>query len=64
MAAVFNEKHARKGIMTNQPGGYDPDRAHAAASVCDRDECQKKARFWVQGVTGETAVYVPDKGKR
>jgi len=56
----FNERHARTGIMTNQPGGYDRDRPHAATTVCHRTECQDKARFWVQGVTGETATYVPD----
>jgi len=56
----MNEKHKRTGIMTNQPDGYDKNRPIAATDVCWREQCQRKARFWVQGVTGETAVYVPD----
>ena len=58
----YNEKHARKGLMTNQPVGLplNWDRPHASTIVCDRPECQKKARHWVQGVTGETAVYYSD----
>lgn len=56
----FNERHKRTGLVTNQPGGYDRDRPHASTVVCEREECQRKARFWVQGTTGEAAVYVPD----
>lgn len=58
---MFREKHKRAGLMTNQPRGYRADRPHAATIVCERDECQDKARFYVQGVTGEPAVYVPDR---
>lgn len=58
-----NERHARRGLVTNQPGGYDAGRPHASTIVCDRPECQASARHWVQGVTGETAVYVPDRGR-
>ena len=32
------EKHARTGIVTNQPGGFDPNRAHAAATVYVPDQ--------------------------
>lgn len=60
MPSNFTERHARKGIMTNQPGTYDKDRPHASTVVCDRDECQERARFWVSGTTNEPAVYVPD----
>jgi hypothetical protein len=61
MSEQFNEKHQRTGIVTNQPTGYDRDRPHASTTVCERPECQQKAHFWVQGITGETAVYVPDR---
>jgi hypothetical protein len=57
----YNERHARKGIMTNQPDGIDLNRSHASTEVCHRPECQEKARFWVQGFTGEPATYVPDE---
>ena len=57
----FNERHARTGIMTNQPGTYDRDRPHASTVVCERDACQQRARHWVQGTTGEPATYVRDK---
>jgi hypothetical protein len=57
--ADFNERHAPTGRITNQPDGFDRDRPHASTSVCDREECQQKARFWVQGTTGEAGVYVP-----
>lgn len=61
MPADFNERHARKGIMTNQPDRQqDWTHPHASTTVCDREECQAKARFWVQGMTGEPAVFVPD----
>lgn len=58
---MFIEKHARAGIVTNQPGAYDRDRPHASTIVCEREECQAKAIRWVAGTTNETAVYVPDK---
>lgn len=60
MPADYNERHARKGLMTNKPGYPVPDGPYASTVVCDRPECQERARFWVQGLTGETAVYVPD----
>lgn len=53
-------RHKRTGIVTNQPGTYDRNRAHAAVIVCDRDECITKAKKWAAGETNETAYYVPD----
>lgn len=58
---MFNEKHKRAGIVTNQPGTYDRDRPHASTVVCDLEECRAKAIRYVAGVTNETAVYVADK---
>lgn len=52
--------HARRGIVTNQPGAYDPSRPHAAASVCDRPACIREAKRYVAAETNETAVHVPD----
>lgn len=61
----FNERHKPAGCMTNQPGRpIDWDRPHASTHVCGLDECQEKARFWVQGITGEAAVFVPFGGRR
>lgn len=68
MAREFTERHARKGLMTNMSqaaDGYRRDLPHASTIVCEREECQAAARFWVQGVTGEGAVYIPDaRGER
>lgn len=64
MSDFYNERHARKGIVTNQPDGYDKSRPHASTQVCDRDACIKKATFWVQGVTGESAVLVLDADRK
>jgi hypothetical protein len=52
--------HARRGIVTNQPSGYDRARPHAARVVCDREPCIAAAKSWVASKTNETAVYVPD----
>ncbi len=54
--ADFSERHARKGLMSNRRPGSVPDGPFASTVVCDRQECQDKARFWVQGVTGEAAT--------
>jgi hypothetical protein len=56
--------HARKGIVTNQPDGNDPDRPHAARTVCDRPECIAHAIKWVAGHTNETAVHITDAERR
>jgi hypothetical protein len=62
MSGEFNERHRRAGLMTNQPPHLPMnwDQPHASTIVCDRPECQKKARFWVQGTTGEAATYYAD----
>jgi len=57
----YLERHARTGIMTNQPDGHDQGRPHAATSVCARPECQRRAQQWVAATTNEPAVYVPDQ---
>jgi hypothetical protein len=55
--------HARKGIVTNQPDGYDRNRAHAARNCCDRPACIEAAKSWAAGITNETAYYVPDSDR-
>lgn len=59
--SAFNEKHAPTGRMVNtsQADEYRNDRPHASTVVCDRPSCREAATFWVQGVTGETAVFRP-----
>lgn len=57
-------RHARKGIVTNQPGDYDPARPHASIQVCDRPECIRRAVSWVAGQTNETATYISDAVRR
>jgi hypothetical protein len=59
MSGDFNERHKSVGVVTNQPDGYDAARPHAATLVCDRPGCQEKAKFWVQGITGEQAHFKP-----
>jgi hypothetical protein len=56
--------HARKGIVTNQPDGYDASRPHASRTVCDRPSCIAHAIQSVAGRTNETAVYVSDAERR
>lgn len=56
-------RHKRRGIVTNQPSGYDLNRAHASTTVCGRDECVADAIRWVAGTTNETAVYVSDASR-
>jgi hypothetical protein len=57
-------RHNRRGIVTNQPDGYDASRPHAARSVCDRTECIEAAKSWVAARTNETAVHVRDSQRR
>jgi hypothetical protein len=58
----FSERRGRTGLVTNQPPGrpIDWDRAHASTIVCDREECQAKAKQYVAAFTNETAVYYAD----
>jgi hypothetical protein len=53
-------KHIRTGIVTNQPGEYDPNRPHASVTCCNRGVCRDKAKRWVAGQTNETAYFIPD----
>jgi hypothetical protein len=55
--------HPRAGIVTNQPDGYDPNRNHAAASVCASPTCRARALAWVQQTAGEPGVYLSDTRK-
>lgn len=56
--------HARRGIVTNQPGTYDRTRPHASTTVCDRPECIAAAISWVAGKTNETAIHIRDADRR
>jgi hypothetical protein len=56
--------HSRRaGIVTNQPDGYDPNRAHASRTVCGRQECIDAAKSYVAGFTNEHAVFIPDSDR-
>lgn len=56
-------RHARKGIVTNQPGSYDSALPHAASNVCDQPECILTMGRWVSGKTGMPAFYRADANK-
>lgn len=55
-----HESGARAGIVTNQPGKYDPKRAHAAVAVCGDPTCRARGMAWVEHLTKEPAVYISD----
>lgn len=63
--ASFTERHARRGLVSNQDRNRS-DWGHSApfASVtcCGRDECVQTAIRYVAGVTNSTAQYQPDEG--
>jgi hypothetical protein len=52
--------HTRYGIVTTHPPGTMPNGAHAATSVCNRDECIEDAKFWVRTKTGKEAHHIVD----
>jgi hypothetical protein len=54
----------RAGIVTNQPNGYDPDRACASVTVCPDPSCRARAMGWVYKVSGEHGVYVSDSDRK
>ena len=54
-------QHKRTGRVTNQPWGYDPQRAFAIQQVCDRPVCIRVAMVWVSAWTGEEAEYVDER---
>lgn len=55
---------ARAGIVTNQPDGYDRERAHASVAVCGDPTCRARALAWVRAKTGEPGVYISDSDRR
>lgn len=57
-------QHKPRGIVTNQPDGYDPSRAHASISTCDRPECVATSIAWVASKTNETATFKAFGGAR
>ena len=54
---------ARAGIVTNQPGAYDPHNAHAAVAVCPDPSCRARAMGWVYRITGEQGIYISDSDR-
>jgi hypothetical protein len=56
--------HDRAGIVTNQPDGYDHNRAHAAVSVCGGPSCRARALAWVWEKTSEQGVYISDNSRK
>ena len=56
--------HQRAGIVTNQPGKYDHDRAHASVAVCGDPSCRALAFAWVKKMTGEEGVYLSDSDRK
>lgn len=51
------KNHKPAGTVSNQPDGYDPERAHASTVICARVECQDDAREWVLAHTREKGVF-------
>lgn len=56
--------HDRAGIVTNQPDGYDHNRAHAAVSVCGDPSCRARGLAWVWEKTKEQGVYISDSSRK
>lgn len=57
-------RHKPKGMVTNQPNDYDPDRPHASIYTCDRPACLEASQQWVAAQTNETASFRPFGGAR
>jgi hypothetical protein len=55
---------ARAGIVTNQPDGYDHNRAHASVAVCGDPSCRARALAWVWNLTKEQGHYISDSSRR
>jgi len=55
--------HPRAGIVTNQPNGYDRNRAHASIAICGQPECRAKALAWVWKTTKEQGHYISDSSR-
>lgn len=60
----FECNHDRAGIVTNQPDGYDHNRAHASVSVCGDPTCRAGGLAWVRAKTGEPGVYISDSSRK
>jgi len=56
--------NARAGIVTNQPHGYDRDRAHASAAICGDPSCRARALAWVWKLTKEQGQYISDSSRK
>lgn len=59
-----HDSKARAGIVTNQPDGYDRNRAHAAVSVCGDPSCRARALAWVWKMTKEQGHYISDSSRK
>jgi hypothetical protein len=55
---------ARAGIVTNQPDGYDSNRAHASAAICGDPSCRARALAWVWNLTKEQGHYISDSSRK
>jgi hypothetical protein len=56
--------HARAGIVTNQPDGYDHNRAHASVAICGSPTCRARALAWVWNLTKEQGQYISDSTRK
>lgn len=56
--------HERAGIVTNQPDGYDKNRAHASVSVCGQPTCRARGLAWVWDKTHEQGTYISDSTRK
>jgi len=63
-AVCPHENKSRAGIVTNQPEGYDKNRAHAAITVCGDPSCRARGMAWVWKRTGEHGTYVSDSSRK
>jgi hypothetical protein len=55
---------SRAGIVTNQPGAYDPNRGVASIAVCGDPSCRARAMGWVYRASGEHGTYVSDSDRK
>ena len=56
--------HDRAGIVTNQPDGYDHNRAHASVAVCGDPTCRARGLAWVWKKTREQGHYISDSSRK
>ena len=60
----FECNHPRAGIVTNQPDGYDRNRAHASIAICGDPSCRAGALAWVWNMTHEQGQYISDSQRK